>query len=203
MLFLHHPDVAAYIADQDLENQMNAYFQKNNVYCGMSEVFDDLMELPAAYREAEFALGECDSNYQKGNIIWESAPRWSNIVEFNMHFASGLMDKSEQNARLWMSSKYGKMLLELYYSDLEKDTNNLEVLYEYLMNERRASETSSALHMHRNNVIYRINRIEEMLKVNLGDRVTRLNLITSFLMLKCSGLIQKIEDAESRVRRTG
>lgn len=203
MLFVHHADVASYMADQDISNMLNAYFEKNNVYCGVSEVFDDLLELPAAYREAEFALGECASNYQSGNIIWEDAPKWSNITEFSMHFAICLLDRSEKNERLWMGSKYGKMLIELYHSDLEKDTNNLEVLYEYLMNERRASETSSALHMHRNNVIYRINRIEEMLKVDLGDRLTRMNLFASFLMLKCSSQIKKMNSTDNIIRRTG
>ena len=203
MLFVHHSDVAGYMADQDIHNQLNDYFVKNSVFCGVSEVFDDLLELPAAYREAEFALGEFDSNYQRGSVIWEGAPKWSNIVEFNMHFTSCLLDKSEKNVCLWTGSKYGKMLLELYRADLEKDTNNLEVLYVYLMNERRASETSSTLHMHRNNVLYRINRIEEMLKVDLNDRVVRLNLITSFLMLRCSNEITKAGDTGESIRRTG
>jgi DNA-binding PucR family transcriptional regulator len=80
------------------------------------------------------------------------------------------------------------MLLELYESDLEKNTNNLEVLYTFLMNERRATETAAYLHMHRNNVVYRISRIEEMLNVNLNDILTRFNLVMSFMMLKSSGV---------------
>jgi sugar diacid utilization regulator len=191
MLFLHHPDVLSYIKEQDIENQLNIYFEKSSVFCGISEVFDDLLELPVAYREAEYALSESDSNYQKGKVIWEGAPKWSNIIQFEKHYASCLLDKSEKNEELWMGSKYGKILLELLQTDIDKGTNNLEILYKYLVNERRASEASVDLHMHRNNVVYRINKIEEMLKINLNDTVTRLNLLTSFLMLKCSDYVRK------------
>ena len=74
---------------------------------------------------------------------------------------------------------------------LDKNTNNCEVLYTYLLNERRATETANSLHMHRNNVVYRINRIEEMLGISLDDKTTRLNLTMSYLMLRYSGFLQE------------
>lgn len=188
-LFIHHADVVSFMAGQDMGEKLNAYFQENNVYCGMSDVFSNLLELPVAYRQAELALDESNSNYQNGIIIWEPAPTWSNIAQFNTYYASCLLNKSEQIEQLWRSSIYGKMLIELYESDLEKNTNNLEVLFAFLMNERRATETANFLHMHRNNVIYRISRIEEMLSIQLDDKLTRVNLIMSYLMLKCSGFM--------------
>lgn len=197
MLFLHHSDIEKYMLEQDIENKLNDYFQENNVYCGVSEIYNDLLDIPEAYQQAELALRESDSNYQNGFIIWEDAPRWSNIASFSTYFASCLVDKSAKIEKVWRSSKYGKMLLELYKSDMEKNTNNLEVLNTYLINERRATETATALHMHRNNVVYRISRIEEILKVKLDDRMTRQNLAMSFLMLKHSGVIQEHKGAGS------
>lgn len=190
ILFLHHSDLANYMIEQDIEIRLNDYFQDNNVYCGISEIFDDLLELPEAYRQAELALRDNDSNYQQSDVIWEAAPKRSNIALFNAYFASCLLDKSEKNINIWRNSKYGKMLLEMYRTDVEKNTNNLEVLFTYLTNERRATETANVLHMHRNNVVYRINRIEEMLNVKLDEKLTRLNLTISFLMLKSSGILK-------------
>jgi sugar diacid utilization regulator len=188
MLFLHHADIAHFMAEEDMESRLNSYFQENDVFCGISDVFDDLLELPEACSQAELALNESGLYVQNRTDIWEASPKWSNIAHFNTYFASCLLDKSEKNEKLWRSSRYGKMLLELYESDLEKNTNNLEVLYTFLMNERRATETAAYLHMHRNNVVYRISRIEEMLNVNLNDILTRFNLVMSFMMLKSSGV---------------
>ena len=191
ILFLHHEDVQRYMIEQDIENKLNDYFHSNNIFCGISDVYDDLLELSNAYIQAELALKESDSNYQNGYVVWEDAPKWSNIALFNTIFASSMLDKRSQNEKLWRSSKFGKMLIDLHYSDLEKNTNNLQVLHSFLINERRATETANCLHMHRNNVVYRISRIEEILNVSLEDKMTRLNLKVSFLMLKASGIIQK------------
>jgi len=190
MLLLHHADIERIMEEQNVEKRLNAYFQENNVLCGVSDIFNDLLELPAAHHQAVLALDEISSCNQTGKISWGDSPEWSNIARFQTYFASCLLDKSEQNERFWTSSRYGKMLIALYNSDLEKNTNNSEVLYTYLMNERRATETASSLHMHRNNVVYRINRIEETLGVSLEDKTTRLNLTMSFLMLRYSGFMR-------------
>jgi sugar diacid utilization regulator len=203
MLFLHHAELVRYLEEQDIFRKLNDYFRENDIYCGLSDIFDNLLSLPEAYRQAELALNETDSNYQNGNIFWESVPQWSNIAPFNSYFASCLLDKSAGIEKIWRTSQYGRMLLELYNSDIEKSINNLEVLYTYLVNERRATETAVALHMHRNNVIYRISRIEELLKVSLDDRLTRLNLLMSFLMLKHSGFIQGRSGAEHGRAQSG
>ncbi len=67
---------------------------------------------------------------------------------------------------------------------MEKQTNNFDILYAYLFCERRPIEAASILHMHRNNVVYRISKIEKMYDLDLNDEVTRLNLFLSFLMYK-------------------
>ena len=43
------------------------------------------------------------------------------------------------------------------------------------------------MHMHRNNVVYRIGRIEEMLGLSLEDPEVRLCLTVSYLLLYLNG----------------
>ncbi len=193
LLFLHHASVADFIEEQDILGRLDSYFAENNVFCGVSDIFRDLLELPEAYRQAELSLNECYSSGQRGVIFARDKQKWCNIALFDTYYASCLLNKSEQIEMLWQKSKYGKILLELYDIDIEKNTNNLEVLHTYLMNERRATETANCLHMHRNNVIYRISRIEEMLQISLDDKTTRLNLMMSFQMMKyCSAAQQRV-----------
>lgn len=197
MLLLHHPDIQAFIAEQDMNNSLNGTFQKHNIYCGVSEVFDNLLDLSQAYRQAELALHKSSAAHI-GLINWAVSPDWSNIASFDTYYISCLLDRSEDTQKLWKTSKYGKMLLELYRSDIEKNTNNFEILYVYLINERGTAKTANCLHMHRNNVVYRISRIESMLNISLDNEQTRMNLIVTFQMIKYLGFMDNELIAESR-----
>ena len=157
----------------------------NNLSIGfnlsVSDTINNLLELPVALEQAEFALSN------RAYISWfekaqTAKQKWSSIVFFNDHFAGFMLNRGREANQIWQSSRYGKMLFKLHRNDLEKNTNNLEILYTFLINERRATETAAALYMHRNNVIYRIGRIEEMLGIKLEDPVTRLNLLVAFLL---------------------
>ncbi len=196
MLLLHHPDLTAFIAEQDINNTLNGYFQKYSVYCGVSEVFDNLLDLSQAYRQAELALKKSSAS-QIDFIEWANSLEWSNIASFDTYYTSCLLDQSEDTQRLWKTSKYGKMLFELYRSDREKNTNNFEILYVYLINERGTTKTANRLHMHRNNVVYRINKIESMLNISLNDEQTRMNLIITFQMIKYFGFMDNKRIAEN------
>ncbi len=191
LLLLHHADIAGLMEENDMEATLNTYFHENNVFCGCSDIFENLLELPNAYQQAVLVLNELTSVCWKEEISWGESMEPSNIAHFRTYYVSCMLDRSEQSEKLWRNSKYGKMLIALYESDIEKNTNNLEVLYTYLVNERRATETAIQLHMHRNNVMYRISRIEKMLGVSLEDRLMRMNLTISLFMLRHSGFLQE------------
>ena len=61
----------------------------------------------------------------------------------------------------------------------------------YLLTERSISSTAKIMHMHRNSVIYRLNKIQEILGLDLNDPDVRLRLLISFKILELqSGHIQ-------------
>lgn len=68
--------------------------------------------------------------------------------------------------------------------DLREHSDHVRVLYGYLLCERRPTVTAAYLYMHRNNVIYRIGRIERMLDISLEDQNVRRELETSLLVLE-------------------
>ena len=71
----------------------------------------------------------------------------------------------------------------IYRDDTENNTDNLPILFTFLANERRATNTGERIHMHRNGVLYRIERIERMYQISLDDYLTRQYLETSIRML--------------------
>jgi hypothetical protein len=165
-LFLHHDNLPQLLDDGEYLRALAEYFAVNNIVCGMSDIFESLLSLNDAYRQAEFALSE-----RRGS---------GHIVPFDDCFERVVFDRSKQAAQLFKTTRYGKMLLRLIYGDREKHTNNFDVLQMYLRNDRRALETAQELHMHRNNVAYRVTRIEEMLGIDLEDADFRKKLSIAF-----------------------
>ena len=74
----------------------------------------------------------------------------------------------------------GKAIRE---QDEQKHTQYANLLYTYLMSECKPTDTARALHMHRNNVIYHVERLSEQLGVDLEDPETRLRLLLSFKVM--------------------
>ena len=170
LLLLHYKNMAQYIEAADMVAKLEEYFGANNMIGGMSDIFSDILELNYAYEQAKRALG--------------SDFRESTITQFERVAAKCLVNTSSESQRLWSKSRCGKFLLDLYRTDKEKQQNNLPLLYTYLKNERRARETADEVHMHRNNVVYRINRIEEAYGINLDDPRLRLNILLSFVIFE-------------------
>ena len=72
-------------------------------------------------------------------------------------------------------------LLEEY--DSENSTEFLKTLEAYTKNLFRTSETAAQLHIHRNTLLYRVQKIEEIGDFSLKDYSTVLHLMISFYML--------------------
>jgi sugar diacid utilization regulator len=74
-------------------------------------------------------------------------------------------------------------LNEIKQKDIAKHTNDYLFLCYYLLHERRPAEVADALHMHRNNVKYRIGRIEDEFGLDTNDPILRTNLILAYQIL--------------------
>ena len=107
------------------------------------------------------------------------------------------MGESPCNEGNWRDSVYYRGLQTLYAYDQQHNTNNLQLLRTYLWYERKATETGQVLHMHRNNVIYRISRIEQLMDLSLNDHGTRVGLEMSFLLLELYGMPAPAESEHS------
>lgn len=59
-------------------------------------------------------------------------------------------------------------------------TNNLEIFWEYISNERNASIVSERLHMHRNTVRYRIDKLERRFDLDLSQQQVREKMVLDF-----------------------
>lgn len=77
-----------------------------------------------------------------------------------------------------------KDLLEMVEEDLKDETQLVKTLYYYLLEERSLMKAGEKIGVHRNSIVYRMNKIEETYNFNLEDREVRQNLIASLELLK-------------------
>lgn len=163
----------------DLEDLLQDIMEKYNAECGLSDPFESLMEIKAAGAQALIALNAppfgtaLPAAYTRRKSI-------TRVTTFSHCYISYSMLKTDEDSSVIKYSAAYRALDKLCEHDKKRGTNNFELLYAYLINERKASETAQIMHMHRNNVIYRISKICEMIGSDLSDPHVRLRLLLCY-----------------------
>lgn len=170
------------------QEYMDQFLNRHVARGGISNPFYGVENLPKAYAQASLALKY--NTGMKGRPLLESMmeiPALPVLCSFGDRVLHALLGEHPGNEEIWRSSACYRVLKVLCDYDSQHNTNNLQLLRVYLWHERKATETGEALHMHRNNVIYRIGRIENMIGLDLNDHHSRLALEMSFLLLELYG----------------
>ena len=144
-----------------------AFLSGNALRGGLSNELNGLADLHDSYRQAVAALELAESDDQLH--LYEDY-----AVKHILSFCS------PENGRLLSHPS----LVRLKDFDNENGTRLSETLRTFLENERSLAGTSRALHIHRNTLLYRINKIAAILDVDLDDPNTRLHFLLSERLLK-------------------
>lgn len=75
-------------------------------------------------------------------------------------------------------------LIALSRYDSKHNTNLRELLYHYLSNDRNLSKTAKEMFMHRNTVLNKLNKINEIIDDDLDNYAVRFRLTFSFMIIK-------------------
>ncbi len=195
-VFLYRENILVLLEQKRLSSVLDAlepFLEENGFCCGVSRRFDNLLVLPAAYRQACAAirlglrisknrvlekLGVADLNYEK------------TVFLYGDYFPYHMVEAAAE------AKTISPMILALVKADEKENNDHLRVLHAFLRCERRPTLAASQLHMHRNNVIYRVDRIENMLNVSLGDQKTRQELEISLLAIE----LMSIEDVQQNAQ---
>ncbi|WP_300408257.1 helix-turn-helix domain-containing protein [Lagierella sp.] len=106
----------------------------------------------------------------------------------------GLQSNGQNNLHKLFYSRIGNLdflnilipdeLGPLLEHDLEKNSEFLQTLYLYLLEERSLIKVAEIMDIHRNSVVYRINRISELVDIDFEDLKVRYNLLIGLEILK-------------------
>jgi sugar diacid utilization regulator len=186
---------------QSICNSLETFLEKYDALCGISLHFNSLDEIPFSFRQSTLALKYINRKNSPDLLVHPSGAKeeradlsglspgmnHARINHFSRCYMLCLLGECDGNAELWYHSDYHHMLQKLYNYDARHKSNTMHLLKLYLGFERSATETGSALNMHRNNVLYHIGRIEEMLGVDFDDPSVRFMMLVSFVLLDLYG----------------
>jgi len=121
--------------------------------CGVSMVFSNFLHLRYYYTQSKFAAAQC------------KPPESPAICLYEDYHADHVLQALSSGTDLRCFCHPG--ILSLWESGSESQRNMVHCLHHYFLNGRNLSATAKALHIHRNTLIYRLSKAEEILNIDI------------------------------------
>lgn len=165
--------------DKDILDILKTY----NASLGISDLFDNLGEFRAEYKKACIAVK-----------VGKTVDKEKSIYVFRDYFVQYLMLSSCKHIDL--NNVLSSKVIQLMEADHHDGTENVKTLRIFLENERNVSVTAQEFFLHRNSILYRINKIEETLNVDLNDFNKRMELLLTFQAIDLLNNADNLADIE-------
>lgn len=149
-----------------------------NLRTGVSRTFRKIERLHVAFAQASLAL--TFSPYIDAGSALLGQSRDHGCYSFDSVFPFYLLVSSMHDNELTALSVSDCMLETLVAEDKASGTEIVKLLWTYLCLERNATATSKQLNMHRNTVLYHIEKIEKRFAIDFDDPIMRTNLLDEF-----------------------
>jgi hypothetical protein len=169
--------------------KLTPLFEKYGAICGASETFATLAGFKDACTQATRAhtlgiqLKMLGNFWQFNSEVYKTTALTggSDVYFYNDVYIHLTLHMAQSgNFDALTNTMHINALGKLVEYDRENNSNLVQILYAHIVSERRATASGKLLHMHRNNVLYHISRIEEITGVDLDDYWNRLKLMLAF-----------------------
>ena len=171
-----------------LLGEVRQTLEENGLAAGVSQPGYSFRSLAARHRQAVKAL-------QMGALLLGSGPLF-----FYDHYA--VYDALEACAdRMDLRELCHTAVLKLERYDRKNGTAYMGTLHAYLASGKNVSEAAEALYIHRNTLAKRLDKIGDIITVDLEDRETVFHLLFSFRAIEYYGATRMRSTYESWVKR--
>ena len=159
---------------KDLFCSLQTYCEDRKLFAGLSNHFSSLQDIYDYYKQALRALEIGTSNHSVPGLY-----RYEN--NSLLHLENVFLQN--ENQEVYCHPKL-KQLLEY---DKENHTEFAETLYVYLKHERSNTLAAKELFIHKNTLVYRLQKIGEIVDIHYDDYQERMYLILSYELHKAAG----------------
>ncbi len=147
------------------------YFMEHDLISGLSNRFSDIREVYPHFRQAELtARLALESNFREPAVFMDfmPLPMFSTVL-------------NQDDARVFLHPA----LAEMREYDNTHGTEYYETMRVFSLTMHNRDETADRLSIHRNTLLYRLNRICELFELPFEDRKVGLNILCSYLLMEC------------------
>ncbi len=147
------------------------YFKRHDMMSGLSNRFSDIGQIYPCYRQAKVtAQLAVTINYDKPAVFLDFMPL--------PIFISCL---KQEDSSVFIHP----LIRQIQDYDKANNTEYYNTLRAYSFSMHNKDRTAARLNIHRNTLLYRLNRIADLFDLPYEDERTSLNLLCSFLLLEC------------------
>lgn len=165
---------------EKMETTLSRLLSDTPCIVGMSNVFDNLWQITTALEQAGCAI-EYGSHVESGLSMEKRRP--VALFDFEESFLTLIVAKSfNSSKKLFLNCFMVEAIKKLSDYDVKHGTNMLKTLEVYLNCGKKATEVCKRLHMHRNTVLYHIERIQSILDISMDDQDVCLKLQLGLMM---------------------
>lgn len=136
--------------------------------CGVSQVFIHLEDLDMAYKQTCIALKLKDTIRRELFVVGEEQNK--SVFLFEEALLSYLVSQQQLDERFLKFTFSHTIVEKLYAEDQKNGTNYLALFWFYIHHERNATLVAQRLHMHRNTVLYHIEKIQNRFDFDLATQ---------------------------------
>lgn len=159
------------INEKDIEKTAHTLFNQFNAFCGISNAFDNLLQITDYQTQAQDAMHFGSQTHSKYHLYFYE----------DFYLPAILAPRIDQ---MPIVNYISPIIVTIREYDQLHGSDLLNTLNIYIKNLCNPAETISKLHIHRNSLLYRINKIEELTNASLKDYTTFMHLLISFYMLE-------------------
>jgi len=136
------------------KQQLEQFLKKDiTLCCGVSMIFSNFMHLRYYYIQSKFAAAQC------------KPPKNSSLCLYEDYQIEHVLQTLSLGTDPRCFCHPG--ILSLWESGSESQRDLVHCLYNYFLNGKNISATADAIHVHRNTLIYRLSKAEEILNVDI------------------------------------
>ncbi len=166
-----------------LLDHLNAFCETHGGSFGISERFDALEDIFFAFKQANLALYYGRHEPRSLDARYRGNPSHGHGYRFSDYFDRLVTDVNRRDPQLIAYCAAHGVIAQIRALDKRQGSNDLELLHCYLRHERRAPAAAQELHLHRNTLAYRMNRLQERLGIDLADSRIRQRILLEYSLV--------------------
>lgn len=183
--------------EKAMSRRLERLLEHYDALCGRSSGFSRLSQTRTAYLQAHAAatIAQQKTSVPRDFHSSRTLPRIRCFDDCLIeHLAREAAGKGGIN--LAVQTAGCEILSEILAYDRAHGMDNYLFLFTYLHGERRTSVVANELHMHRNNVNYRVEKLKKTFGIDLSDAALRFDLMTAYRLMDEMGLSPFVQSAQ-------